>query len=178
MIGTKELLVQQNPPAPSIVIPLVSRGKKLNWTLEGIAAGLCCSVESAKRVFADSRILNPLVSIWMSSHGFTAEEDGKSGYFVVSQRTGARYRLRIAREDLVLAPSITLGAGRYFSQKKVQKERAQIHGWAIIFTADLPNAQIWFVAESMADYFKSKGLLNEKWKGKSAAIKQNLEEEQ
>lgn len=177
MLGTKELIAQQQPSPRKVVVPLVAKGKKLDWNLEEIAAGLKSEVEDAKRVFADSRILNPLVSIWMASHGFIAEEDGKSGYFVVSKRTGARYRLRIARKDITLTPSISSGAGRSGTKAQMVEERSRIHGWAIIFTADLPHCQIWFVAESMADYFKSVGLLDGKWKGDAAAIKKHLEEE-
>ncbi len=180
MIGTRELLEEQKKALqrPDVVIPLVQKGKRIDWVVENIAQGLGFTVEAAQEgIFADGRVLNPLVSIWMASHGFIREKDGASGFFVVSRKTSARYRLRVATDKITLTPAISSGAGRISTKAQMAKERAKIDGWAIVFTCDLPQMQIWFVADSMADYFKSIGILDEDWKGDATAIRKNLEAE-
>lgn len=171
MLGTKELLAKQQILPPEIVINPLERGPSLSWNLETIAQALDFDLEPAKRIFADGRILNGLVAIWLGSHGFRMEKDGESGYFLISENNGATYRLRVAREKLALEPSIASGAGRYGTKQQMHKERGKIDGWAVLFTCDLPTAPIWFVADSMADLLQSKSLLNESWRGDSGPIR-------
>ena len=172
MLDTKELLEARKPPVEEIVINLLEEGPTIPWTLESIGAGLDLDLKHAGYQVGDGRSVSPMVRNWLGCHGFDLKPDGKTGWFVISQQNGATYRLRIATEWLTLAPSITQKEGwSSAARMQMKSERSKIHGWAIVFMADLPSAPVYFVAESLADFLQQKELLDDKWKGNSIKLK-------
>lgn len=177
MLGTKAVLAAQKPkPVARPVLKLIAKGPYLNWDLDKVAEGFGLTRQMAGEHAHDGRLVNPNVSLTMACKGFDRVPDKKSGFFLISHKTGACYRLRVARLALDLPPSKNKGMNRSHDPKSVSGERQIIDGHAVVFTADLPKGPVYFLSNSFADFLVLKGLLDHRYKGDSRPIRTYITE--
>jgi len=164
MLDTKEILAKQKPEPQPISIHQLERGPTLTWTIEGIAQGCDFGVRSARHIFSDVRYISPLIEAWLAAHGFDMRSDKKGGWLLTSQNNGATFRVRTCKDSVNLRPPLTKTAGQFdtLAQKK-KKEADTIHGWALAFIVDMPNAPIWFISLKMVRVLQEKGFLDDKF---------------
>jgi hypothetical protein len=144
----------------------------LNWNIKRASRPLGITEAILLGMTTDGRTANSLVAAWLASNGFDRVPDGKSGWLLI--RENRTYRLRVGTDKLSLSPSVTRGAGRRYTTRKMAKEMKALDGFLIVFSVDMPNADVWAVEESYAWTLRDAGLLNTKWTGDSLQIRSHM----
>lgn len=176
MLGTKELLAEQAPqPIVKPAIKTVAKGPTIRWDMDVVAAALQLDRKIAGLMISDGRVTNPIVAMWLGSHGFNMLSDGKTGYVLESRKTKATYRLRIVVKKAAFAPSISRGAGRIAVTSQMATEMEKTCGIAVVFTADLPTAPVYFLSNAFLMQMKTDGILTGPgWTGYNEPLKEYI----
>jgi hypothetical protein len=156
------------PPTSAVTIPDLESPIAIDWELQELATAFHLTPGLARGLLCHKTLTPALIAGWLGNHGFTWEKAG-GGHVVTSHNTGACYRLVFAVETLALVPSHRRRrpAGAFARRSP---EPRQVDGWAVVFSCDLPNAPIYFVAERFAEEMQRQGVLDFDYKSKSGKV--------
>ena len=162
----------------------------VSWRTATVASGLEVPLDILLKGFKDGRTANPLLALWLGQHGFHRKndetQDPKSG-IMEKEGDGLPYRLRCGQDEIHLSPSKNRGMNRFYTEAEMLEELADIRGFLLVFTQDMPDAPIWSVAkEQLVKWVapapskklpkedRKKYLLNSKWDGNSEKVRAEI----
>lgn len=119
--------------------------------------------------------MNMTVSAWLKGRlDMERLSDGHGGFLF--KCSSEIYRLRIGTDRISFAISSNKGIGRKFNRRDQTRELNKLDGFIVLFTADMPTAETFFISTEYAMVLRDNGLLNTDWEGDADGVRDYIRE--